>query len=170
MYGPPAPLRDDVRVSMQDGADVADVGDKEAHGVRAHAVSAAGAASSDDGADGNGASSSKSPSDRKPTQTGGADGSKALNLPFQPVTLTFNDLHYFVPNPKGEGELELLRGAYGVFRPGVLTALMGASGAGKTTLMDVLADRKTAGRMTGAVKVNGHDKEPHSFARIMGTL
>lgn len=35
------------------------------------------------------------------------------------------------------------QGITGAFRPGVLTALMGASGAGKTTLMDVLADRKT---------------------------
>lgn len=34
--------------------------------------------------------------------------------------------------------------------------------------MDVLADRKTAGRMTGAVKVNGFDKQPAAFARIMG--
>lgn len=54
----------------------------------------------------------------------------ALNLPFVPITLTFSDLHYFVPNPKGRGELELLKGIYGVFRPGILTALMGASGAG----------------------------------------
>ena len=68
---------------------------------------------------------------------GSEHGSSDLNLPFEPVTLTFNDLHYFVPNPKGEGELELLKGIYGVFRPGVLTALMDASGAGKTTLMDV---------------------------------
>lgn len=36
-----------------------------------------------------------------------------------------------------------VQGITGAFRPGVLTALMGASGAGKTTLMDVLADRKT---------------------------
>ena len=36
-----------------------------------------------------------------------------------------------------------VQGISGAFRPGVLTALMGASGAGKTTLMDVLADRKT---------------------------
>ena len=45
---------------------------------------------------------------------------------------------------------------------------MGASGAGKTTLMDVLADRKTAGRMEGDVRVNGHPKEAASFARVMG--
>ena len=67
----------------------------------------------------------------------GERGDTELNLPFKPVTLTFSDLRYYVPNPSGEGELQLLKGIYGVFRPGVLTALMGASGAGKTTLMDV---------------------------------
>jgi ABC-type multidrug transport system ATPase subunit len=38
----------------------------------------------------------------------------------------------------------------------------------ETTLMDVLADRKTAGHMTGDVKVNGFSKDPTSFARVMG--
>ena len=45
---------------------------------------------------------------------------------------------------KGKPQLELLRGISGAFRPGVLTCLMGVSGAGKTTLMDVLAGRKTS--------------------------
>ena len=39
--------------------------------------------------------------------------------------------------------LQLLRNVSGAFRPKVLTALVGVSGAGKTTLMDVLAGRKT---------------------------
>ena len=44
---------------------------------------------------------------------------------------------------RGRPELQLLNSVDGIFRPGVLTALMGATGAGKTTLMDVLAGRKT---------------------------
>ena len=43
----------------------------------------------------------------------------------------------------GKVQLELLRGITGAFRPGILTCLMGVSGAGKTTLMDVLSGRKT---------------------------
>ena len=40
--------------------------------------------------------------------------------------------------------LQLLNDCSGAFRPGILTALVGSSGAGKTTLMDVLAGRKTS--------------------------
>ncbi|RWW22354.1 hypothetical protein GW17_00013457 [Ensete ventricosum] len=39
-----------------------------------------------------------------------------------------------------ETRLQLLSNVSGVFRPRVLTALVGSSGAGKTTLMDVLAE------------------------------
>ena len=45
----------------------------------------------------------------------------------------------------GTTMLQLLKDCSGVFRPGILTALVGSSGAGKTTLMDVLAGRKTGG-------------------------
>lgn len=44
--------------------------------------------------------------------------------------------------------LELLLGISGAFRPKVLTCLMGVTGAGKTTLMDVLAGRKTGQQST----------------------
>ena len=40
--------------------------------------------------------------------------------------------------------------------------------AGKTTLMDVLACRKTVGRCTGDVRVNGFPQHPETFARITG--
>jgi len=40
-------------------------------------------------------------------------------------------------------QLTLLHDITGAFRPKRLTCLMGVSGAGKTTLMDVLAGRKT---------------------------
>ena len=49
-----------------------------------------------------------------------------------------------------------------------IPAVITVSGAGKTTLMDVLAGRKTAGRMTGDIWVGGHAKEQHSFARVCG--
>lgn len=67
-----------------------------------------------------------------------------------------------------EDKLELLKGVSGSFRPGVLTALMGVSGAGKTTLMDVLAGRKTGGYIEGNVTINGYPKKQETFARVSG--
>lgn len=67
-----------------------------------------------------------------------------------------------------ETKLQLLSAVSGVFSPGVLTALMGSSGAGKTTLMDVLAGRKTGGYIEGDIRISGHLKEQRTFARISG--
>lgn len=67
-----------------------------------------------------------------------------------------------------EDRLELLKGVSGAFRPGVLTALMGVSGAGKTTLMDVLAGRKTGGYVEGSIMISGFQKRQDTFARISG--
>lgn len=64
--------------------------------------------------------------------------------------------------------LQLLRSVTGAFRPGILTALMGVSGAGKTTLMDVLAGRKTGGYIKGDIRISGYPKDQATFARISG--
>ena len=67
-----------------------------------------------------------------------------------------------------EDRLQLLRNVSGAFRPGVLTALVGVSGAGKTTLMDVLAGRKTGGYIEGSISISGYPKNQETFARVSG--
>jgi ABC-type multidrug transport system ATPase subunit len=64
--------------------------------------------------------------------------------------------------------LNLLKGVSGAFRSGVLTALMGVTGAGKTTLMDVLSSRNTGGYINGSITISGYPKTKESFARICG--
>ncbi|KAL3740884.1 hypothetical protein ACJRO7_022072 [Eucalyptus globulus] len=110
-----------------------------------------------------------------PTSSGEGNKKKGMILPFQPLTLTFHDVNYFVDMPKAmrsqgipESKLQLLSKVSGVFSPGVLTALVGSSGAGKTTLLDVLAGRKTGGYIEGDIRISGHPKQQHTFARVSG--
>ncbi|KAL3819063.1 hypothetical protein ACJIZ3_004968 [Penstemon smallii] len=100
---------------------------------------------------------------------------RGMILPFEPLSITFDNIHYSVDMPQEmkahgieEDRLELLKGVSGAFRPGVLTALMGISGAGKTTLMDVLAGRKTGGYIDGSITISGYPKKQETFARIAG--
>ncbi|EEF30370.1 ATP-binding cassette transporter, putative [Ricinus communis] len=100
---------------------------------------------------------------------------RGMVLPFQPLSLAFSHVNYYVDMPaemKSQGieedRLQLLRDVSGAFRPGVLTALVGVSGAGKTTLMDVLAGRKTGGYIEGSISISGYPKKQETFARISG--
>ncbi|KAJ4900143.1 ABC-2 and Plant PDR ABC-type transporter family protein [Raphanus sativus] len=88
-------------------------------------------------------------------------------LPFKPLTFTFQDVCYFVQTPQGK-KVQLLSNVTGAFKPGVLTALMGVSGAGKTTLMDVLSGRKSRGDIEGEIQVGGYRKVQETFARVSG--
>ncbi|KAK4798053.1 hypothetical protein SAY86_030379 [Trapa natans] len=104
-----------------------------------------------------------------------SNGKRGMVLPFEQHSITFDDVKYSVDMPeemKSQGVMEdklvLLKGVSGAFRPGVLTALMGVSGAGKTTLMDVLAGRKTGGYIEGNIMISGYPKKQETFARISG--
>ncbi|KAJ5157869.1 ABC multidrug transporter A-2 [Penicillium canariense] len=55
----------------------------------------------------------------------------------------------------------------GWVKPGTLTALMGVTGAGKTSLLDVLANRVTMGVITGDMLVDGRLRDD-SFQRKTG--
>ncbi|XP_014513559.1 pleiotropic drug resistance protein 2 [Vigna radiata var. radiata] len=100
---------------------------------------------------------------------------RGMVLPFRPLSIAFDHVNYYIKMPTEmekhgiEGSrLQLLRDVSGAFRPGVLTALIGVTGAGKTTLMDVLAGRKTGGYIEGSIKISGYPKKQATFARISG--
>ncbi|KAK3145391.1 hypothetical protein QOZ80_3BG0252280 [Eleusine coracana subsp. coracana] len=109
------------------------------------------------------------------TSTTDRSDQPSVTLPFQPLSLCFNHVNYYVDMPAEmkeqgftESRLQLLSDISGAFRPGVLTALVGVSGAGKTTLMDVLAGRKTSGAVEGDIALSGFPKNQETFARISG--
>ncbi|KAK8551103.1 hypothetical protein V6N12_039768 [Hibiscus sabdariffa] len=100
---------------------------------------------------------------------------RGMVLPFKPLSLAFNHVSYSVDMPsemKSQGAQEdrllLLRDVSGAFRPGILTALVGVTGAGKTTLMDVLAGRKTGGYIEGSISISGYPKNQATFTRVSG--
>ncbi|KAB2599225.1 hypothetical protein D8674_009496 [Pyrus ussuriensis x Pyrus communis] len=99
----------------------------------------------------------------------------SMVLPFEPLTISFKDVQYYVDTPPEmrqhafkEKKLQLLKDITGAFRPGILTALIGVTGAGKTTLMDVPSGRKTGGSIVGDIRIGGYPKVQKTLTRISG--
>ncbi|KAE8212109.1 hypothetical protein CF327_g4215 [Tilletia walkeri] len=63
---------------------------------------------------------------------------------------------------------QVLRGVTGGVKPGQLLAIVGASGAGKTTFLDILARRNKRGQVSGLVLVNGRQVPDAAFKHISG--
>ncbi|MBA0706076.1 hypothetical protein Golax_018216, partial [Gossypium laxum] len=82
---------------------------------------------------------------------------------FELLTLSFDNVQYFVDAPKVNQPYDL-----NSYLPGVFTGLMGASEAGKTTLLDVLSGRKTRGYIEMDIMVEGYPKVQQMYARVSG--
>ncbi|KAF9952044.1 hypothetical protein BGZ65_005565, partial [Modicella reniformis] len=79
-----------------------------------------------------------------------------------PATLMFKDMGYII------GGKDVLREVSGIVKPGQLMAIMGASGAGKTSLLDILARRHKSGIVRGNIYVNGRTVSHHEYKRVVG--
>ncbi|KAL1925335.1 uncharacterized protein VTP21DRAFT_218 [Calcarisporiella thermophila] len=79
-----------------------------------------------------------------------------------PATLTFQDVEYYVKDK------QILTGVHGIVKPGQVMAIMGASGAGKTSLLDILARKHKMGAVSGEFRVNGQTVGDAQFKRVTG--
>ena len=80
-----------------------------------------------------------------------------------PMEIRFTDLTYRV------GDYTILGGVSGCFKPGRVTCIFGGSGAGKTSLLQVLLGRPSAGSViSGDVTVNGRALPLSTFAPVLG--
>ncbi|XP_017158524.1 broad substrate specificity ATP-binding cassette transporter ABCG2b isoform X2 [Poecilia reticulata] len=93
--------------------------------------------------------------------TKGAQADSDIEACFQEPgpTVTFTRLHYCIQEKKFcrkiGPEKQILKDVSGIMRPG-MNAILGATGSGKTSLLDVIAGRKDpAGLRQGTVQVNG---------------
>lgn len=89
--------------------------------------------------------------------------SKSLTEDHIPAALQFADLTYTLPS--GKVVLDRITGAV---RPGEVMAVIGASGAGKSTFLDLLARKAKHGSVTGEVLVNGQKVPDAEFRRVVG--
>jgi ABC-type glutathione transport system ATPase component len=103
------------------------------------------------------------PPEKAPTRSG-------LGSPSMPIMLQFKNLSYDVQIPTKKSffrtektSKRLLNGVSGFIAPGQLVAVMGSTGSGKTTLMNVLSGRVRKG-VEGEILANGKPR-PADFAR-----
>ena len=79
-----------------------------------------------------------------------------------PAALHFSNISYTL------GNRQILDNISGSVQPGQLMAIMGASGAGKSTFLDILARKNKRGVVTGRTLVNGREVPDQDFKKVMG--
>ncbi|KAG6052020.1 hypothetical protein E4U33_000572 [Claviceps sp. LM78 group G4] len=80
----------------------------------------------------------------------------------KPATLQFEKVSYQL-----NGKV-ILSNILGTCNPGEVTAIIGASGAGKTTFLDILARKNKCGSVKGNFFVNGMEVHDSEFKKMIG--
>lgn len=80
----------------------------------------------------------------------------------KPAALYWDNVSYYL-----DGK-EILTQVQGTAPPGQITAIMGASGAGKTTFLDILARKNKRGAAQGDFYVNGEKMNDYDFKSMIG--
>jgi ABC-type multidrug transport system ATPase subunit len=79
-----------------------------------------------------------------------------------PASLYFSDISYTL------GSRTILSNISGSVKPGQVMAIMGASGAGKSTFLDILARKRKKGVVSGTTLVNGREVSDAEFKKVVG--
>lgn len=90
------------------------------------------------------------------------DENAKLLADHKPAALSFENVGY---NLNGR---QILSGITGAVHPGELLAIMGASGAGKTTFLDILARKNKIGTVSGDFYLNGEKVRDEEFRNVIG--
>eukprot|EP00977_Amphora_coffeiformis_P015413 scaffold4510_cov183-Amphora_coffeaeformis.AAC.98 len=85
----------------------------------------------------------------------------------QSVDLTFDNLCLAVTVGDGK-KVNVVNGVSGRCPAGTMTALMGGSGAGKTSLLNALCGRAFYGETTGKIYINGHEAKIDDHKGVTG--
>ena len=90
------------------------------------------------------------------------DETVKLMTDHKPASLYFENVSY---NLNGK---EILLDIQGMAHPGEVCAIMGASGAGKTTFLDILARKNKRGQVSGDFYVNGEKVDDVAYKNAVG--
>jgi ABC-type transport system involved in cytochrome bd biosynthesis fused ATPase/permease subunit len=85
-----------------------------------------------------------------------------------PLQLIYRDLQFVVKDKITKKDTAIVKGVNGCFNPGRLTAIMGASGAGKTSLLNLVSGQASGGVISGDMLVNGEIVKSDFMPAISG--
>lgn len=91
-----------------------------------------------------------------------SDEQTSLMTDHVPAQLQFEKLTYNLPSHT------ILENVVGSVKAGQVMAIMGPSGTGKSTLLDILARKQKKGTVDGRVLINGREVDDATFKKVMG--